>query len=97
MLLRQEVLYDVAEALQSDTQAVECDMGATPEGEVMQSVCFGPTLEGEVFEQGASRSHSGRSARQGDDPSLPLLAIEVLYCQGSLLLEMRFTAGEKLQ
>ena len=78
MLLRQEVLHDVAEPLQPDTQAVKCDMGAIPKREVMQSVCFGPTLEGEMFEEGASRSHSGRSPRQGDDPSLPLLAIEDL-------------------
>src|SRR5271167_190861 len=63
----------------------------------MQLLGFRPTLECEMFEKEASRLHSCSTTRQYCGPSPPLLAIELLQGQGSLLFELGFAAGEEMQ
>jgi hypothetical protein len=62
VLLRQKILYNVAEALDPDAQAVERNLRAIPQSPTMQVVGLNPTLKSEVLEDVAAKPQPGRSA-----------------------------------
>jgi hypothetical protein len=97
VLLRQKILYNVAEALDPDAQAVERNLRAIPQSPTMQVVGLNPTLKSEVLEDVAAKPQPGRSAGERLAPASPLFAVEVLEGLSGFLLELGLANGEELQ
>src|ERR1700689_4988162 len=90
----QEILDDVAEALDADAEAVKGSLGAVTQGAVVEFAGFGPAFESQMFEERAAEPNARGTSRKNSRPLTPLLAVEFFESGMGFELLLFFACGE---
>src|SRR5258708_1960617 len=90
VLLRQEILNDIAEALDADTQSVKRHLRPVAHRASMKLTSCHPTLEREMLENGSARPDMRCAQRQRFAPLLPFFTIEFFERRLSFVFLLAF-------
>src|ERR1017187_2033606 len=78
VLLGKKIFHRVTEALDANTQLVQCNLRSRAYGALVQFISSGPLFQRQMKIDNASRTHPRGAPRQSPAPLAPALAVKLI-------------------